>query len=109
VKYSGKIANTQGKATRGITGVTFAIYKNQEGGAQLRVETQNTTPDANGNCTVQLGTTKSSGLPIDLFDSTESHWLGVRVSGQDEQPRVQPLSVPRAADAYFHIIVYQRK
>jgi trimeric autotransporter adhesin len=51
---------------------------------------------------VQLGATKSEGLPLDLFVSGEARWLGVRVNSGEEQPRVLLLSVPyalKAADA----------
>jgi hypothetical protein len=35
VNFSGKAADTQGKAISGIAGVTFAIYKDQYDGAPL--------------------------------------------------------------------------
>jgi hypothetical protein len=41
-------------------------------------------------------------LPLDLFTSGEARWLGVRINGGEEQPRVLLLSVPyalKAADA----------
>ena len=66
------------------------------------METQNVMADAKGNYTVQLGATKPDGLPLDLFTSGEARWLGVRVNGGEEQPRVLLLSVPyalKAADA----------
>ena len=102
VSFSGKAADTQGKAISGIAGVTFAIYKEQVGGAPLWLETQNVQADAKGNYTAQLGATKADGLPLDLFTSGEARWLGVRVNGAEEQPRVLLLSVPyalKAADA----------
>jgi hypothetical protein len=102
VNFSGKTADAQGKAISGIAGVTFAIYKDQNDGAPLWLETQNVQADAKGNYTVQLGATKSDGLPLELFSSGEARWLGVRVNGGEEQPRVLLLSVPyalKAADA----------
>ncbi|HKM47651.1 MAG TPA: hypothetical protein VJX69_08685 [Terriglobales bacterium] len=102
VNFSGKTADAQGKAISGIAGVTFAIYKDQNDGAPLWLETQNVQTDAKGNYTVQLGATKSDGLPLELFSSGEARWLGVRVNGGEEQPRVLLLSVPyalKAADA----------
>src|SRR5271157_4645968 len=102
VNFSGTAVNEQGKAISGIAGVTFAIYKDQSDGAPLWLETQNVTADAKGNYTVQLGATKPEGLPLELFSSGEARWLGVRVNGGEEQPRVLLLSVPyalKAADA----------
>jgi hypothetical protein len=66
------------------------------------LETQNVTADATGHYTVQLGSTKPEGVPMELFTSGEARWLGVQASGQKEQPRVLLLSVPyalKAADA----------
>jgi hypothetical protein len=102
VNFSGRAADMQGKAIAGIAGVTFAIYRDQSEGAPLWLETQNVTADAKGNYTVQLGATKPDGLPLELFSSGEARWLGVRVNGGEEQPRVLLLSVPyalKAADA----------
>ena len=102
VNFSGKATNSQGKVITGIAGITFSIYSEQEGSAPLWMETQNVTADSKGNYTVQLGASKSEGLPLDLFSSGEARWLGVRINGGEEQPRVLLLSVPyalKAADA----------
>lgn len=102
VNFSGKATDAQGKALSGIAGVTFAIYKDQYEGAPLWLETQNVQADSKGNYTVQLGATTSDGLPLELFSSGAARWLGVRVNGGEEQPRVLLLSVPyalKAADA----------
>src|SRR5579863_4825253 len=102
VNFSGSAVNDLGKPVTGIAGITFAIYNAQEGGAPLWMETQNVTVDARGNYTAQLGATTSQGLPLSLFTSGEARWLGVRVNGGEEQPRVLLLSVPyalKAADA----------
>ena len=101
VNFSGK-AIDQGKVLSGVTGATFAIYSEETGGSPLWLETQNVQADSKGNYTAQLGATKSDGLPLDLFTSGEARWLGVRVNGGEEQPRVLLLSVPyalKAADA----------
>jgi len=96
VSFSSTLVDAHGKS---IAGVTFSIYKDREGGAPLWIETQNVTVDEKGRYTVQLGATRSAGLPNDLFSSKESRWLGVTVSGQEEQPRVLLLSVPYALKA----------
>jgi trimeric autotransporter adhesin len=102
VNYSGKAIDSGGNAMPGVAGITFAVYKDQYEGTPLWMETQNVTVDAKGNYTVQLGASSSQGLPLDLFNSGEARWLGVRVNGGEEQPRVLLLSVPyalKAADA----------
>jgi hypothetical protein len=102
VNFSGHAADAQGKPVTGIAGLTFAIYKDQYAGSPLWSETQNVQADSKGNYTVQLGASSSQGLPMELFALGEARWLGVRVNGGDEQPRVLLLSVPyalKAADA----------
>jgi hypothetical protein len=102
VSYSGKLKDGNGKPVTGIAGVTFTIYKGQYDGAPLWMETQNVQRDSKGNYSIQLGATKSDGLPEELFASGEARWLGARVDGGEEQPRVMLLSVPyamKAADA----------
>jgi hypothetical protein len=102
VNFSGKAVDIQGKVLSGVAGVTFAIYKDQDGGSPLWLESQNVQADAKGNYTAQLGATKPNGLPLDLFTSGEARWLGVTVNGGQEQSRVLLLSVPyalKAADA----------
>ena len=102
VNYSGKVVDAEGRPQSGIAGVTFSIYKDEYEGSPLWLETQNVMADNKGNYTIQLGATKSEGLPLDLFASGEARWLGVRVNGGEEQPRVLLLSVPyalKAADA----------
>ncbi len=99
VNFSGKAVDAEGKPLSGVAGVTFAIYKDQSESVPLWLETQNVTADSKGNYTVQLGATKPEGLPLDLFTSGEARWLGVRVNGGEEQPRVMLLSVPYALKA----------
>ncbi len=102
VRFSGTIKDAAGKPVGGVAGVTFALYKDQEGGAPLWLETQNVQLDANGRYSVMLGSTKSDGIPTELFTSGEARWLGVQPERQAEQPRVLLLSVPyalKAADA----------
>jgi hypothetical protein len=102
VNFSGNATDVHGKAIAGVAGATFAIYKEQYEGAPLWIETQNVHADTDGNYTVQLGATKSEGLPVELFTTPEPRWLGVRINGGEEQPRVLLVSVPyalKAADA----------
>jgi hypothetical protein len=99
VNFSGKAVDDRGRTISGWAGATFAIYSEQTGGEPLWIEIQTVTADARGSFTAQLGATKSAGLPLDLFTSGEARWLGVRINGGDEQPRVMLLSVPYALEA----------
>ena len=99
VKYSAALTDLNGKPLRGVVGVTFLLYKDEQGGAPLWMEIQNVTPDKNGHYTVVLGSMTAQGLPTDLFASGEARWLGVQAQGQPEQPRVLLLSVPYALKA----------
>ncbi len=102
IRYGGTLKDAQGAALSSSTavGVTFAIYKQQDGGAAIWMETQNVTPDAKGQYSVLLGSTTAAGLPSDLFSQDEQRWLGVQVQGQPEQPRVLLVSVPYAFKAH---------
>src|SRR5258708_6066268 len=102
MRFSGTMKDAQGKAASRTASLTFALYKDQEGGASLWQETQNVTIDVTERYTVQLGLTLPGGLPLDVFASGEARWLGVQAEGQSEQPRVLLMSVPyalKAADA----------
>jgi len=103
ITYSGTLHLTSGlESPPKVVGVTFAIYRQEDGGAPLWLETQNVTPDSTGHYTVLLGSTKSEGIPVDLFNSQDQRWLGVQIQGEAEQPRVLLVSVPyamKAADA----------
>src|SRR5215831_4158119 len=103
INYSGTLVLSNGSGMPAKTvGVTFAIYRQQDGGAPIWLETQNVTPDSAGHYTVLLGSTRAEGIPTDLFNTQEQRWLGAQVQGQTEQPRVLLVSVPyamKAADA----------
>jgi hypothetical protein len=64
IRYSAKLKDASGAALPATTvGVTFSIYKQQDGGAPVWMETQNVTTDANGNynVTFQSGIAASAG------------------------------------------------
>lgn len=91
-----------GKPITAPAEVTFAIYKEQQGGPQLWIEIQKVNPDARGGYSVLLGSFSPSGVPQDVFNTAEARWIGTTVNGGIEQPRVMLLSVPyalKAADA----------
>jgi len=86
VKFSGTLRDAEGKACAITVGVSFALYKEQEGGIALWLETQNVSLDAQGHYTVLLGASKAEDLPLDLFASNEARWLGVQVENQAAGP-----------------------
>ena len=71
VRFAGVAKDIENKPLTAVTGVTFLLYKDQEGGAPLWMETQNVQPDSGGRYSVQLGATKPDGLPTDIFTSAE--------------------------------------
>ena len=102
VKFAGILKDDGGHVKTGMVGVTFAVYKDQDGGSPLWLETQNVEADIQGNYSTLLGITQREGLPADLFGSSEPRWLGVQIEGEAEQPRILFVSVPyalRASDA----------
>jgi hypothetical protein len=102
MNYAGVLTNVSGKPLTGVIGVTFLLYKDQQGGSPLWMETQNVQPDKSGHYSVLLGSSTIQGMPQDVFVSGEARWLGVQVVGQEEQPRVVLTAVPyslKAGDA----------
>jgi len=98
IRYSGTLKDASPAST--TVGMTFAIYKQQEGGAPIWMETQNVTLGRDGQYSVLLGSTTAAGLPDGLFSQQEERWLGVQLQGQPEQPRVLLVSVPYAFKAH---------
>lgn len=99
VNFAGTLKDSGGHPIQSVTGVTFSLYAQEEGGVPLWLETQTVRADSKGNYTVQLGATKTEGLPLELFTSSTARWLGVRMNGGEEQPRVLLVSVPYALKA----------
>jgi len=48
INYGGLLKDAGGRTITGVTGVTFLLYQEQQGGAPLWLETQNVTPDKTG-------------------------------------------------------------
>lgn len=99
INYTGILKDSTGRTLTGITGVSFLLYKDEQGGSPLWLETQNVTPDKLGHYTVQLGTSSAHGVPADLFVTGEARWLAVQVGTEAEQPRVLLVAVPYAMKA----------
>ncbi len=101
IRYGGLLKDAQGVALgSAATDVTFAVYKQPDGGSPVWTETQRVTTDASGNYSILLGSTTAGGLPGDLFSQQEQRWLGVQIHGEDEQARVLLASVPYAFKAH---------
>ena len=101
MKFSGTLKDRSGKALNGIVAVNFLVYKEQDGGSALWMETQNVQADAAGNYSVMIGAGSAKGLPLDLFLPGEARWLSTQLVAPDEeeQVRVQLVSVPFALKA----------
>src|SRR5579864_1364719 len=99
VSFSGRLADLTGRPVTSITGVTFLLYKDEQGGAPLWLETQNVTPDKSGHYSVQLGSTNAHGIPSDIFQSGEARWLATQIANEPEQPRTLLVAVPYAMKA----------
>src|SRR5579884_313770 len=104
VSFSGNLADAAGKPLTGAQAVTFSIYSERDSHAPLWQETQNVAADEQGRYTVHLGAATATGMPLDLFTSGQSLWLGVQpqTTGVPEQSRVLLVSAPyalKAADA----------
>ena len=101
IRYGGVIKDADGAVLASQTvGITFALYKQQDGGVALWTETRNVTTNAAGQYSVMLGSSKPEGVSADLFSEQEQRWLGVQVQGQPEQSRVLMVSVPYAFKAH---------
>jgi hypothetical protein len=78
VKLTGVLKDDLGHTKAGMVGLTFAVYKDEDGGSPLWLETQNIEADSEGNYSTLLGLTKRDGLPADLFCTSEPRCLEYR-------------------------------
>jgi trimeric autotransporter adhesin len=101
VRISNTFHPANGMPAAPVESVTLFVYREETGGTPLWQETQNVNVDAEGHYTVLMGSTLNDGVPLDLFNSAESRWLGVQFnrSGETEQSRVRLASVPYALKA----------
>jgi len=99
IKFNGTLTDFGGNPLNGAAEVTFTLYKQEADTEPVWTETQSVQCDSKGNYTVLLGSTQSEGLPVELFASSEAHWLGVEVQGQPQPPRTLLVSVPYALRA----------
>jgi len=99
ILFSNVATDEGGNTLSGVVNITFSLYAGQRGGKPLWTETQNVQLDSSGHYSVQLGITKTNGVPATLFTTGEARWLGVEIAQQPEQARVLLLSVPYALKA----------
>lgn len=102
LRISGAISGLKVLPETSTQAITFALYKDEVGGTPIWTETQEVQIGAAGTYTALLGAANPDGLSLDLFSTADARWLGVQVSGQEEQPRIMFVSVPyalKAADA----------
>jgi len=99
VRIKGTVVDETGKPRSANIGITFTLYKDQDGQFVVWQETQTVQLDSAGHYSVLLGATNEAGLPQEIFSTGEARWLGIRPDGQAEQPRTLLLSVPYAMKA----------
>jgi hypothetical protein len=80
LKFRGTLADVDGKPLSGAVGVTFLVYKDEQGGAPLWLETQDVQADATGHYTALLSFASADGMP--LLSSAEVYWMSTQISGQ---------------------------
>jgi hypothetical protein len=95
IRYTGTLTDQ----TKQSVNLTFAIYKDHQGGQPIWQESQNVELDASGHYSAILGVASPDGVPQSIFVSSEAQWLGVRVNDEPELPRALLLSVPYAMKA----------
>lgn len=95
IRYNGTL-NGQTQSTANLT---FAIYKDQEGGQPVWQESQNVELDASGHYSALLGFASPYGMPSAIFLNSDAQWLGVRINDGPEFPRALLVSVPYAMKA----------
>lgn len=99
VSFSGTLWDFDGKPASGVVGITFVLYREEQGGRPLWLETQNVTLDDAGRFSVKLGASTPEGLPAELFAAKEARWLAIEPQGLPAPARVMLLSVPYALKA----------
>ncbi len=99
IRIRGVLRRTSQEQPSPTAAITFTLYKEQSGDAAVWMETQNVPVDASGHYSVLLGASSDEGLPLSVFSSGAARWLGVRMEGEAEQPRILLLSVAYALQA----------
>jgi hypothetical protein len=99
IRIHGAARDETGKPLGTNTGITFTLYKDENGQEVVWQEVQRVELDSAGRFSALLGATNEAGLPLEILSAGEARWLGIRPDGQAEQPRILWLSVPYALKA----------
>ena len=102
LRFSGSVHDPSGNMRSGRMVATFALYRDEIGGALLWSEARTVTLDGQGRFAVLLGLVTSGGIPAGIFEAGEPRWVGIMLEDGTETPRVLLTTVPyafKAADA----------
>ena len=99
VSYAGVALDASGKRPGDSVSITFEVFKEQEGGEPLWIETQTVALDNAGHYKTLLGAASPNGIPPELFQAGEARWLEVQIAGQAPKERSIVASVPYALKA----------
>jgi len=96
VPVQGTLRNSDGVLIDGAIDIAFALYATETGGTAAWSETQGLTLDE-GFFTAYMG--EAQDLDLGVFAQHEDLWLGVKVAGDPEMPRVYLGTMPYTAYA----------
>ena len=98
-RLDGRLTMPTGDIRTGSVLLVASLYANPDDPTPLWVEEQLVTPDKTGRYTITVGATVEGGVPKEFFLAGTGRWIGMAVSGEPEQPRVQVVAVPYALKA----------
>jgi hypothetical protein len=99
IKFAGAMKTQEGLPVSGKHAITFAFYSEPSGGSPVWTETQTLMLDRQGRYSALLGSTVPEGIPLELFDSRQTQWVGVASEDGVEGPRIPFTTVPYAFTA----------
>ncbi len=97
IRFNGTLRDNVGVSKNQTAQLALGIFETQEGGAPLWTEAHEIHTDSSGKYSVLLGS-RSGGVPIELFRSMSSMWIGA-VSDNSKMGRIRFISVPYALKA----------
>ena len=98
-RVEGRLTQPGGDARTGNVLLIVSVYATENDATPLWVEQQTVTLDSAGRYAVLVGGTLPDGIPKDVFLAGSARWIGLAVSGEPEQPRIQLVAVPYALKA----------
>jgi trimeric autotransporter adhesin len=99
LRHSGVARDITGAPMAGVVTLTFSVYRDEADQAPLWQETQAMTLSDGGRYSAIIGSETRDGVPLELFVSGQSRWIGIRIQGQPESVRTMLISVPYALKA----------